>query len=395
MWLALLTIPVGLVVACVIGLFGYMLATTTPIHPDAAALPSVAAAPPPAAWTAAVAQARQVVRAGAAAQNLPGVSVAVGSGGAIVWAEGFGYADLERQAAVTPATQFRVGDASRAFTSAAVGLLLEQHRLKLDDVIQMYVPQFPEKPWPITLRQLMSYTSGVRDDAGDEEPLQEHCERTVDGLRRFADRPLLFEPGTKSRRSSYGWILVSAAVEAAGGEPFFRYMQRVFEPSGMAATRADVGQTPVADRATFYYPRFAGDPRYGPEPARDGDYSCFAGAAAFLSTPSDVVRFGLAIAGGTLLQRATVETLQTPQRLASGEQTDYGLGWKVETVPLGGEPARTAGHHTKRDFIGGTTSLMTFPERGLVVAVMTNISFADTRSMALKVAEAFATPRQR
>jgi serine beta-lactamase-like protein LACTB len=119
------------------------------------------------------------------------------------------------------------------------------------------------------------------------------------------------------------------------------------------------------------------------------DYSCFAGAGAFLSTPSDLVRFGMALSSGTLLQPATVTELQTPQLLASGEETDYGLGWMLETVPLAGEPTRLASH-ASRTLLGGSTSFMTFPERGIVVAVTTNISFAGTRSIALKIAEAFA-----
>ena len=90
------------------------------------------------------------------------------------------------------------------------------------------------------------------------------------------------------------------------------------------------------------------------------------------------------------MQPATVTLLQTPLRLRSGEETGYGLGWKVETVPLAGEPTRMAGHGTKADFIGGTTYLMTFPERGIVVAVMSNTAFADTRAIALKIAEVFA-----
>jgi CubicO group peptidase (beta-lactamase class C family) len=146
----------------------------------------------------------------------------------------------------------------------------------------------------------------------------------------------------------------------------------------------------IPNRTTFYYPRFAGNTKYGPESVREGDHSCYAGGGAFLSTPSDLARFGIAISRGKLLQPATVEMLQTPQRLRSGEQTDYGLGWKIETVPLGGERARMAGHGTKTDFIGGTASLLTFPERGIVVAVMSNISFADTRSLGLSLAQVFA-----
>ena len=122
---------------------------------------------------------------------------------------------------------------------------------------------------------------------------------------------------------------------------------------------------------------------------REIDYSCYAGASAFLSTPSDLVRFGMAIDSGKLLQPATVQLLQTSQRLPSGEETGYGLGWDLETVTLAGEQTRVAGHDGES--LGGmVASLMTLRERGLVVAVASNISYADTSAIALKVAEAFA-----
>jgi CubicO group peptidase (beta-lactamase class C family) len=392
-WLALIVLAVGVGLAAVVGLFSYIAMTSTPLHPDATRVPSVARSTPSSQWADAVEQGRQIVRAGVAGQNLPGVAVAVGAGGDILWAEGFGWADLENRVAVTPETRFRIGNVSNTLTSAAVGLLLEKKKLNLDEQIQTYVPEFPEKQWPVTLGQLMGHVAGVRNDEGDEEPLSEHCERTVDGLRRFAKRRLLFEPGTQYRSSSYGWILVSAAVEDAADERFFTFMRtQVFEPLGMAATRPDSAAEPIADRATFYFPRFAGDTRYGPELARDGDHLCLAGAGAFLSTPSDLVRFGMAFNGGKLLQPATVNMLQTPQWLISGQQTNYGLGWQLQTVPLAGEPTRMAGHGTKKDFIGGTASLITFPERGIVVAVTSNISFADTHSIGLSIAQAFATP---
>ncbi len=85
-------------------------------------------------------------------------------------------------------------------------------------------------------------------------------------LRFFAESSLLFEPGTQYRYSSYGWILVSAAVEAAADEPFFTFMRKqIFEPLGMDTTtiEADSATEPIPDRATFYFPRFAADPRYG------------------------------------------------------------------------------------------------------------------------------------
>jgi serine beta-lactamase-like protein LACTB len=389
-WLALIVLAVGLLLAAILGLFAYMSATATPLHPDAQKVPSVSHSAPLPKWADAVERGRQIARAGLTEQNLPGMSVAVGVRGEIVWAEGFGWADLENQVPVAPDMRFKIGTASKALTSAAVGLLMEKGRLKLDDVIQTYVPEFPEKQWPVTLRQLMGHLAGVRNDAGDEEPLSVRCERTVDGLQRFAERPLLFEPGTQYRYSSYGWILVSAAVEATADEPFFPFMRKqIFEPLGMDHTRADSATEPVPDRATFYFPRFAADPRYGPQPPREVDYSCFAGSSAFLSTPSDLVRFVMAINSGKLLQPATVQLLQAPQRLASGQETGYGLGWDLETVALAGEQARLVGHDG--ELMGGMVpSFMTFPERGIVVSVTSNISFADTFSLAVRVAQAFA-----
>jgi CubicO group peptidase (beta-lactamase class C family) len=307
-----------------------------------------------------------------------------------VWAEGFGFADLEKRVPVAPNHRFRIGTASVALTSAAVGLLVEQHRLALDDEIQTYVPEFPKKPWPVTLRQLMGHVAGIRNDGGDEGPLfTEHCERPVEGLRAFADRSLLFEPGTKYRYSSYGWILVSAAVEAAAREPFLTFMRKeIFEPLEMDETRADSATDSIADRVTPYFPRYAAEPRYGPDLMRDLDYSCYSGASVFLSTPSDLVRFGLAINGGKLLQPATVERLRTSQRLPSGEETGYGLGWDLEDITLRGAAARVVGHDGNA--LGGMVgSLWTFPN-GIVVAVTSNISYAGTFGLASKVAEAFA-----
>jgi serine beta-lactamase-like protein LACTB len=390
-WLALIVLAVGLLLAAIPGLWVFMSVTATRLHPNPQEAPSVTHSAPLPKWADAVEQGRQIVRAGLSEQNLPGLSVAVGIGGNIVWAEGFGWADLENRVPIAPDMRFRIGTASKALTSAAVGLLLEEGRLKLDDVIQTYVPAFPEKQWPVTLRQLMGHLAGVRNDGGDEGPLLSvRCERTVEGLQPFRESTLLFEPGTRYRYSSYGWILVSAAVEAAADEPFLTFMRkRIFEPLGMRDTKADSTTEPIPNRPTFYFPRFAADPRYGLHLTRQIDYSCYAGSSVFLSTPSDLVRFGMAINSGKLLQPATVQQLQTSQRLPSGEETGYGLGWDLESVALAGEQTRVVGHDGES--LGGmVASLMTFPERGIVVSVTSNISYADTFAVALKIAQAFA-----
>ena len=214
-WLALFALGVGLILLAVGGLWVYISATTKPIYPNAQDVNSVAGAMPARQWSDAAERARQIIRAAVAEQNLPGLSVAVGAGNEIVWAEGFGLANLESKTPVSPETRFRIGTASAVLTSAAAGLLLEQDKLKLDEKIQAYVPEFQGQQWPATLRQVMGHVAGVRSDGGDEGPLYgEQCDRPVDAIEHF-DTSLRFEPGTEYRFSNFGFILVSAAIETA------------------------------------------------------------------------------------------------------------------------------------------------------------------------------------
>ena len=129
-WVALIVLAVGVLLAGILGLWGYMSATP-PLHPNKQDVPSVTDSAPLPKWGGAVEQGRQIARAALAERSLPGLSVAVGAGGDMLWAEGFGWADLENRVPVSPHTRFRIGTASKALTSAAVGLLLEKGRLNL------------------------------------------------------------------------------------------------------------------------------------------------------------------------------------------------------------------------------------------------------------------------
>jgi CubicO group peptidase (beta-lactamase class C family) len=218
--------------------------------------------------------------------------------------------------------------------------------------------------------------------------------------------------------------VVSAAVEAAADEPFLEFMrEQVFDPLGMKDTAAysakeenpeDIGgpgeDAPpltfirqqileplgivkpaprVPDRVTLYDPKSGKDPRSGRSVMRLQNLSCYAGAMAFLSTPSDLVRFGTALDRGKLLKTATLQQLQSSQRLASGKDTGYGLGWAIGSLTLAGQPARTIGQDG--ELRGGmVASLLTVPEHAIVVAVTSNISHANTASIARQVAQAFA-----
>ena len=390
-WIGVIVGGIALLMAAIPALELFMKAITPNLHPTPQDAPSVTQPAPPEKWAAAVEQGRQYVRASLNQQNLPGLSAAVGVSGELVWAEGFGFADLDTRVPVTPDHRFRIGTASTVLTSAAAGLLFEQGRLKLDEPIQTYVPQFPKKKTTVTLRQVMGHVAGISSDGGDEGPLfREQCARPVDALPHFANRLLEFEPGSSYKFSRYGWIAVSAAIETASDQPFLTFMRKqVFEPLGMTNTFAAAAAGPELNSATFYFPRFAADPIYGLHPMREINLSCYAGSSVFLSTPADLVRFGMAINGGKLLKPATVQLMQTSQRLVSGAETGYGLGWDLETVKLAEKHVREAGHNG--DVLGGmVASLLTFPEQEIVVAVTSNISYADTFSVGAMIAQAFA-----
>ncbi|HUQ88813.1 MAG TPA: serine hydrolase domain-containing protein [Vicinamibacterales bacterium] len=388
-WLALFALGVGVILLAVGGLWVYISATTKPIYPNATDVNSIAGAAPTGQWSESTERARQLIRAAVAQQNLPGLSVAVGISNNLVWAEGFGLANLESKSPVSPETKFRIGTASAVLTSAAAGLLIEQQKLKLDEKIQTYVPEVPAAQWPVTLRQVMGHVAGIRSDGGDEGPLfGEHCDRPVDALQHFDSAPRV-EPGTQYRFSNFSWILVSAAIETAADKPFLSFMRaQIFEPLGMDHTEADLATEPSPDRAVPYFPRFASDTRYGPDPMRDLSLSCYSGSSVFLSTPSDLVRFAMAITSGKLLKPETVTLLQTSQRLSTGQETGYGLGWDLETVTFAGKPTETIGHDG--DVLGGmVSSLMIFARHDIVVSVISNTSYADTAAVAVKIAEAF------
>ena len=268
--------------------------------------------------------------------NLPGLSVAVAVDGEIVWAEGFGWADVESRTPITPVTRFRLGALSKPLTAVGAALLHDRERLDSDVPVQRYVPAYPKKQWTVTTRQLMGDVAGVhriRGDSNDAMPTA-HCASLDEAVALLDRDPLLFEPGTQHRCSIWGWMLVSAVVEGAAGEPFSRFMARqVFEPLGME--RTVVAETEGLDGTAH-------------QAGRRPDYSCVAGGGAFLSTPTDLVRFGSAMLKPGLLRADTIAAFQTPTRLASGASTTYALGWTVNSVRLAGEPARIVSHRGSR-----------------------------------------------
>lgn len=156
----------------------------------------------------------------------PGMSIAVAVYAKLVWAEGFGFADIEQCVPVVPKTKFRIGSTSKPLTAAGAALLYEQGRLDLDAPIQQYVPTFPDKGYVITTRELLGHLGGIRGYNDEENSkLDRDAYRSVsESLNRFKDDPLAAPPGSKWIYSTYGYVLVSAAIEKASGQDFLSFM---------------------------------------------------------------------------------------------------------------------------------------------------------------------------
>lgn len=165
-WLTVGVLAIGLPIAAIVAFVSYV-SSVPPLHSNANDISSVQAFVPAARWADAAKGARARIRAEISRQDLPGLSAAVGVAGQIVWAEGFGWANVETRAPVSPETTMRIGHVFKATTSAGVGRLLERGRLDLDDTIQTYVPSFPAKEWPVTLRQLMGHTARACGESRD------------------------------------------------------------------------------------------------------------------------------------------------------------------------------------------------------------------------------------
>ena len=387
-------VVVALIFAAAIVISGaalYLFHTINPVHSDPATVPSTVAAAPAERYSGAVEEARRLARTLMVKENLPGLSVAVAIDGEIVWAEGFGFANVESRIPLTPRTRFRTGSVSKTMTAAAVALLHDRGRIDLDAPVQTYVPSYPQKQWTISTRQLLGDIAGVHRVRGDgnDNLAYGHCTSLNEALKPFAEEPLSFEPGTKYQFSTYGWVLLSAVVENSAGEPFPTFMSgELFKPLAMERTGLE-GADDDPDTVSFYFPRVAMRAKYGLQDGPGADYSCLLGAGAFLSTPSDLVRLGAAMVKPGLLTAETIGLFQTPLQLPPGVSTGFALGWKVDTIQLAGAPTRVLRHRATPT--GSTVSLSLFPDRSLVISAATNVTHGMVVDpFAMQVAEAFA-----
>ena len=304
----------------------------------------------------------------------PGAAIWVMRDGQVVWSEGIGMADLEQDVPVTTTIRFRVGSVSKSLTSVALGRLDEMGRLDWDAPIQRYVPAFPAKRYPITVRQVAGHLAGIRHYREGEFENRKHYAGVTEGLEIFAADSLLFEPGTQFEYSSYGYNLLSAVIEGASGEPFLRFMQeQVFDPAGMTHTVAEEPDSVIPGRGRYYTRADSTGPVIN-APYVDNTYKWASGG--FVSTAEDLARFGQRLLEGQLLRKQTRDLLWTSMQTSDGKPTEYGLGWTVDTDSLGRRRVRHSGGS-----VGGTAQLVIYPDERLIVALLVNSDYTFVRAL--------------
>jgi serine beta-lactamase-like protein LACTB, mitochondrial len=353
---------------------GFVLLGSTACNPKPAA--------PVSPYATAIDSSRTWVQDLVASKNFPGAGVAVSVGRELIWSEGFGYADIASGKTIDPAkTLFRVGSISKPYTAAGLARLYEDGRIDLDTSVYVYVPDFPKKPFDFNLRQLGGHLAGIRHYKGDEFSMNQYFATVTEGLDIFKNDTLLFEPGTQYTYSSYGWNLISAAMEAVTDEPFLDYIQTaVFDPLDMKQTFPEYSSNTYPERVSFYMQSADGQNEIAP--TVDNSYKWAGGG--FISTPEDVVRFGEGHLSAGYLQEATLSMFTTSQRTADGVPTNYGIGWRSGTDDKG---RYWYGH--SGGSVGGTSWMVVYPEEEVVVVVLVNLSGADFDDIQLKIADAF------
>lgn len=316
-----------------------------------------------------VQESRELILEAMQEERYPGLSVAVSIAGETIWAEGFGYADIENQIPIDVHSQFRIGSISKPFTAAALAQLYTAGEIDIDAPIQAYVPSFPQKDWTVTTRQLGGHLAGIRHYRGDEMMSNVHYPTLEGGLSIFKDDPLEFEPGSKYQYSSYGWNLISAAIEGASGERFLEYVSlTVFDPLSMSDTEPDFSTRNIDGRVAFYDKDEDGNPTLSPDV--DNSYKWAGGG--FLSTPTDILKFANAHLSDDFLDAKGRSLLFSRQKTNDGESTNYGFGWGVRNDTAG----RLLLGHTGGS-VGGTSIFQMNADNDIVVALTINQSRAN------------------
>ena len=264
------------------------------------------------------------IRAEMTNQRIPGLALAVIRDGRPVKVATYGVANIELQVPVTPKTVFRLASLSKQIIATGVMLLVADGKLTVAGPICQFLPQCPQAWDPITIRQLLSHTSGLPMEAPGNDPFRP--EPLLAAIRRAYAVSLLSKPGTRWSYSNLGYGILLQIIEKVTDRPWSEFFdQRIFQPLGMKDTRITSVFDIIPNRASGYELR--DDKLHNVAPLiamRPG--------GAFVSTLADMIKWDAAITNHVLLSQALQQQTWTPVLLADGTSTHYGFGWWADEV---------------------------------------------------------------
>lgn len=305
--------------------------------------------------------------------HTPGCAVGVSQNGALVLKSGYGMADLERNVPITANSIFESGSVAKQFTAAALMLLAQDGKISLDDPLRKYLTELPDLGQPVTIRQVLSHVSGIREWRPIAEfgglPEGAYVYGNQDLLRMAAKQKALnFDPGTHYSYTNTGFNVSTILIERAlgNGQTFQQFTQeRIFGPLGMTHSRwRDDFRTVVPNRALAYGPVAGGWIQETP-------VENIIGAGGLLTNVGDLLLWNENFTHAKVGGRALVEEQQTPAVLKGGRKISYAKGLMVSTR----DGLREVSHSGSTG--GYRTWLGRYPDKGVSVAVMCNAANAN------------------
>lgn len=304
----------------------------------------------------------------------PGAALLIIQDGKPVLRQGFGFADLEAGRKVTPTTSFRLASVSKQFTATAILLLAQDGTLSIDDPIRRWLPELPVVADAITLRQLLSHTSGLYDyeDLMDPADSRQVHDRDVLRLLESEDR-LYFTPGSSYRYSNSGYALLTLVVERVSGQRYADFLQkRVFAPLGMMSIALEEGRSQVPDRA-WGYSWIDGQWQRTDQSTT----SAVLGDGGIYASIDDLARWDTALREGRLLGEPWRSLAVAPATPTDEADVDfYGFGWRLH-----GDLQWHSG-----ETIGFRNVILRWPACGFSVVLLTNRNDPEPYALARRIA---------
>ncbi len=307
-------------------------------------------------------------RLAAEALTMPGaagLSVAVARNGKVIHSKGYGLAEVEHNVKANGDSMFRMGSITKQFTAAAIMRLVEQGKLGLDDPITQYLPTYNTQGRKITIRHLLTHTSGIKSYTELKQVMVDEPEREFthqEMLDMVQNEPLAFTPGAGHAYSNTGYYLLGMIIEIVSGKNYCAYLQNeLIGPLGLKHTRCDSNTEIIKGRAQGY--ALEGETLVNDRGLATG--TTFA-AGGLLASAHDLVVWADALVAGKVVSPASYKLMSTPFKLAGGGATGYGFGLFIDS--LDGHARIQHGG----DIFGFNSMLAWFPDDGVAVAVISN-----------------------